>query len=124
MWFVEQSIWDTQMSGFLFFMSSNLSKILTIAFVGTAFLLVTIQAGEAQSRRVDSRSRTCAQVQSLIDQHGAVLLSTGVHTFDRYVSNRNQCQHGEVLYREFIPTKDTGRCRVQRCAEDFRFYRD
>jgi hypothetical protein len=112
------------MSGFQFFMSRKTSKFLTIACLSAAFTLTAIQSSDAQSRRVDSRSRTCAQVQSLIDQHGAVLLSTGVHTFDRYVSNRNQCQHGEVLLREYVPTKDTGRCRVQRCAEDFRFYRD
>lgn len=106
------------------FLFGKVSKTLALAFLGSAFLLVTFQPADAQSRRVDSRSRTCAQIQSLINQQGAVLLSTGAHTFDRYVSNRNQCQHGEVLYREFIPSKDTGRCRVQRCAEDFRFYRD
>lgn len=67
---------------------------------------------------------TCADVQSLIRQHGAVVISTGQYTFDRYVANLNFCQHGEVLKRDYVPTRDTNRCYVQRCVENPRFYFD
>ncbi|MBO6508039.1 MAG: hypothetical protein JJ979_06085 [Roseibium sp.] len=112
------------MSGLHTFSIGRAGKLLSLALAGAFVSLAAIQTADAQTRRVDSRSLTCSQVQSMINQRGAVLLSTGQYTFDRYVSNRNQCQHGEVLYRDTVPTKDNGRCRVQRCADDFRFYRD
>lgn len=67
---------------------------------------------------------TCAQVQALISQRGGVVLSTGQHTFDRYVANRNFCQHGEILKRDYVPTRDNNRCYVQRCANNQPFYFD
>ena len=100
------------------------AAMLTTVVMATVFLIGALQNGQAQSRRVDSRSLTCAQVQSMIAQRGAVLFNTGPHTFDRYVSNLNNCQRGEVLLRENIPTKDTPHCGVRRCGESFFFRRD
>lgn len=60
---------------------------------------------------------TCSQVQSMIERNGAVVLSTGQYTFDRYVYTRNFCQHGEVTRNQWVPTKDVARCRVRVCID-------
>ncbi|QFT34329.1 hypothetical protein K1718_24780 [Roseibium porphyridii] len=107
------------------FPAAAAGKCFAIAIAGTALLLPTILDAEAQSRRPLSTSMTCSQAQSMINQRGAVVMSTGQYTFDRYVSNRNFCERGEFLVRANIPTKDKRRCTVQRCdsASPFEFNR-
>ncbi|WP_208986221.1 hypothetical protein [Labrenzia sp. OB1] len=95
-----------------------------MAAAAAALALSAVQPAVAQSGRPDTRSMSCAQVQSLINQRGGVVLSTGQHTFDRYVANRNFCQHGEILKRDYVPTKDNNRCYVQRCSNNQPFYFD
>ncbi|MCX2724208.1 hypothetical protein [Roseibium salinum] len=93
------------------------------AAAATVLILAAVLPATAQSRRPDTRTMTCGEVQSLINQRGAVVMSTGQHTFDRYVANRNFCQHGEVLERDYVPARDNDRCYVQRCAIDLQFER-
>lgn len=92
----------------------RLARLASTALAGGLAMLAAIQPSLA---RPNSTAMTCAQVQSMITRQGAVVMSTGQYTFDRYVANLNFCQHGEVLYREYIPTRDTRKCRVQRCGE-------
>lgn len=94
------------------------------AAAAAALALSAVQPAAAQSGRPDTRSMSCAQVQALISQRGGVVLSTGQYTFDRYVANRNFCQHGEILKRDYVPTKDNNRCYVQRCSNNQPFYFD
>lgn len=70
----------------------------------------------AQGRRPDTRTMNCAQVQTMIEQRGAVVMSTGQHTYDRYVSDRFQCTfNSEVAVRAYVPASDTRSCPVRRC---------
>lgn len=88
--------------------------------IGASVIGLSISLGlpaEAQSRRPNTQGMTCAQVQSLISQRGSVVLGTGPHTFDRYVANRNFCEAGEVLFRDFVKTKDNPKCFVERCDQ-------
>lgn len=84
--------------------------------LGAGLFLLAVQPSEAQSRRPDTRAMTCAQVQAMIEQRGAVLLSTGEYTFDRYVANRSFCPHGEVAGNNWVPTKDKRRCLARSCV--------
>lgn len=95
-------------------MKSLLTR-LSIAALAGGSLLAGLAPSAAQSGRPNTTGMTCAQVQSLIAQRGGVVLSTGRYTFDRYVANRNFCQHGEVTQRDYVPTRDANRCVVQRC---------
>lgn len=104
------------------FRSAKIGKLFLIASAVSLFSIASIQTTEAQSRRPDSRTMTCAQVQSMINQQGAVVMSTGQYTFDRYVSNRSFCQRGEVTRRDYVPTKDNNKCYVERCIEYSPFY--
>ena len=65
--------------------------------------------------RPDARQMTCGQVQDLIDRRGAVVLTTGRHTYDRYVAAGQFCSIGETSTMATIATRDTNQCRVYRC---------
>ncbi|WP_417689135.1 hypothetical protein [Roseibium sp.] len=95
--------------------SPNSIRTALAGAAGVAVVLVSVQSVEAQSRRPLSTSMTCAQVQSMIKQRGAVVMSTGPHTFDRYVANGNYCRRGEFLRSADVPTRDQRRCYVERC---------
>ncbi|MET1413578.1 hypothetical protein ABVF61_14995 [Roseibium sp. HPY-6] len=88
-----------------------------LALGSAALVFVSSQPSDAQSRRPDTRALSCSQVQSLIQQNGAVVMSTGQYTFDRYVYTKNFCQHGEVARNQWVPTKDVKRCRVRVCID-------
>ena len=98
-------------------MSIFSSRLVVFAVTGAVATLVAVTAANSQSGRPNSNAMTCGQVQSMISQRGAVVLSTGQYTFDRYVANLNSCQHGEVLRWDYVPTKDNRRCRVSRCVD-------
>lgn len=99
----------------------NKTIFLNVARYSTAAAIIgmmTIMSGtaDAQTRRVNALSLTCDQARSMISQQGAVIMSTGRNTFDRYVSNRSYCQVNEVAKSDFIPTKDNAKCPVRRCG--------
>ena len=82
-------------------------KISVVALV----LFLTAGAAVAQTRPSTLRM-TCAQAQGLVASRGAVVLSTGPYTYDRYVSSHNYCEINEVLNRELVPTADVRLCFV------------
>lgn len=69
----------------------------------------------AQSRRPDARQMSCAQVHDLIARQGAAVLTTGRHTYERYVSTSRFCMSDEAAAAVVISTRDTDRCWVNRC---------
>jgi hypothetical protein len=88
----------------------------TIATGFTALVLVAAlgAAANAQSRP-DTRAMSCPQVQATIQNAGAIVLTTGQHTYDRYVASRIYC---EVPYTSRVATVQTldGACQVLRCG--------
>lgn len=92
-------------------------NLMLLALGSAALVFVSFHPADAQSRRPDTRAMSCSQVQSLIKQNGAVVMSTGQYTFDRYVYTKNFCQHGEVARNQWVPTKDVKRCRVRVCID-------
>jgi len=82
----------------------------------TAAALVALSVPAAAQGRPDARAMTCEQVRSLIAARGAVVLTTGRYTYDRYVRNGGQCfTSAERAVRASIPTRDTQSCPVYRC---------
>ena len=84
-------------------------------FALTALAIAACAAPAIAQGRPDARAMTCAQVQSLIDQSGGVVLTTGQHTYDRYVAGRRFCQMNEITRPASILARDTDRCPVLRC---------
>lgn len=69
---------------------------------------------------------TCAEVKYALDRDGVAILyrksgKAGVPLYDRYVANRSQCQSGQDMIGEGIPTADTNSCRVSKCIDQSRF---
>ena len=87
-------------------------RVRSIATVA-ATALMTLSA--AAQGRPDARTMSCGEVQALIDRHGAVVLTTGQHTYDRYVASRRFCLPAELPKRASVPTRDTPNCPVYRC---------
>ncbi|QDG74549.1 hypothetical protein [Labrenzia sp. PHM005] len=91
------------------------SRVIAASAMFGMTVIVSLPA-EAQSRRANTTTMSCGQVQSFIAQRGAAVMSTGQHTFDRYVEHRGFCQHNEFAKVDYVPTKDVGRCAVRRCV--------
>lgn len=82
----------------------------------TAMGVVLAATGLADARP-DSRSMVCAQVRAMIQNHRAVVLTTGPNTYDRYVRQfGNECDWPEVPMSAYVPSRD-GDCPVYRCEE-------
>lgn len=86
------------------------------AFAGTAFLATCVTGAlvsEAMAqRRPSTLNMTCAQAQSTVRSVGAIVLSTGPHTYDRFVANRRFCTPDEELVPTWARTRDTPQCMV------------
>ncbi|MBN9670925.1 hypothetical protein [Roseibium aggregatum] len=84
----------------------------TLALAGVALTTA------AEAARPDLRRMTCAQAQNLVRQHGALVFTTGQHTFSRFVSNLSYCDRGQSLFTQYGPTLDTPKCPVAfKCQE-------
>lgn len=83
--------------------------------LGAFAVLLLVPAVAVAQTRPDARQMSCPQVQEMIAASGAVVLTTGAHTYDRYVSTGLQCSMGESLAREYITTGDGNRCLVHKC---------
>lgn len=79
---------------------------LAIAFVAL------LAAGAAQAQRLDTTQMSCAQARATVARAGAIVLNSGPHIYDRYVSDRRFCSFGEVTELAFAPTRDTAMCPV------------
>jgi hypothetical protein len=77
--------------------------------------VITVGVVGAASARPDTRSMTCAQTQKLIVRNGAIVLTTGRHTYDRYVASARFCSLPDVPTLTSVQTKDTGQCPVYNC---------
>ena len=87
-------------------------------------LALSLVAGTATAQRPSTLGMSCAQAQALVAQSGAIVLSTGQHTYDRFVAHRGQCLPGEFYDREWVPAADTPQCRLHVCRPDWPLFRE
>ncbi len=65
---------------------------------------------------------TCAQAQQFVRERGAVILSTGPHTYSRFVATRGYCQYFEKIKPQWAQTADKKQCPVAyQCYDPIRF---
>lgn len=86
-------------------------------------VLAALVAGTSIAQaRPSTLSMTCAQAQATVASYGAVVLSTGPTTFDRFVAHNGFCLHGEIARTAYAPTLDTPHCPVgYTCEQRNRF---
>ncbi len=65
----------------------------------------------AQSRP-STLGMSCGQAQSFVRSRGAVVMTTGPHTYDRFVASRQFCTPDEDLEPTWAQTRDAAQCMV------------
>ena len=100
----------------------RLKAFVIAALVSTASSGAVVSNALAQARP-STLGMSCGQAQSFVRSRGAVVLSTGRHTYDRFVSSRRFCTPDEELEPTWAPTRDTAQCLVGYRCEMRRSYR-
>lgn len=102
-------------------MSETISRSLLAAIV-----LLSAFAAPALAARPDLRQMSCAQAQEMIRRNGAVVATTGRHTYNRFVSQRRYCDRWETIVPKLEATRDNPRCLVGYICEEplFRGFND
>ncbi len=78
-----------------------------IALTLSVLSLVSV-ASVAQAMNLTSTTDlTGSQVKSLVQDKGAIVLSTGSDLYDRYVANSSYCNPSEDTQRAYVVTKDS-----------------
>jgi hypothetical protein len=55
---------------------------------------------------------SCAKAAATVSQAGAIVLSTGPHTYDRFVSDISHCMPRQTTEAGLAPTLDSPSCQV------------
>lgn len=77
-----------------------------------AIILAASIAVPAAQSRVDTTRMSCRQAQNTVQSRGAIVMSTGRNTFDRFVVDRSFCPPGDYIKRAYVPTRDQKACSV------------
>jgi hypothetical protein len=77
-----------------------------------AGILMLVAATDAVAARPSTLGMSCRQAQNLLAKQGAVVMSTGRHTYERFVSHPGYCMTAEFAYSATAPTKDSPSCRL------------
>jgi hypothetical protein len=81
-------------------------------FARALCLVLALTSADAALARPNSLTMSCAQAANLVRAQGAVVMSTGRHTFDRYVRHGGFCLWPEVAVPAYAPTADARRCPI------------
>jgi hypothetical protein len=82
--------------------------------IRTAFLLglVLLPGSSLAQQRLSTPTMPCGAAARLVSAHGAIVLGTGGHTYDRYVRDVGFCQRDETTEPAWAPAADTPQCFV------------
>ncbi|MBX9759507.1 MAG: hypothetical protein K2Y29_12105 [Beijerinckiaceae bacterium] len=92
------------------------------ALVTSCLLAACAVAGAAADAAAQGRPATmamsCGQAQSMVRARGAVVMTTGQYTYDRFVSDQRFCSFDEETIPTWAPTRDAPQCMVGfRCEQ-------
>jgi hypothetical protein len=80
---------------------------------GVAACLALCAASPCLSQgRPDTTTMSCQAAASLVGARGAIVLSTGPTTYDRYVLDEGFCTRDEITKPAFVPTADNRQCFI------------
>lgn len=92
------------------------SAAMTLALCATA-------TSALAAPRPDVSRMTCEQAQALIQQSGARVVTTGRHTYSRYVTDGRYCDAGDrFLHPAYTPTTDDRACFIGYTCESWSLY--
>ena len=73
---------------------------------------MSLLAGVSFAQRPSTLAMSCGQAGALVASQGAVVMSTGTHTYDRFVATPGFCMLAEYAYDGYAPTQDARSCRI------------
>ncbi len=82
-----------------------------ITSLAISSVLLPILVSPAQARQNTTRM-SCRQAQDLVYSRGAIVLSTGRTTYDRFVASRAFCSPGDYIKRAYARTRDRRSCPI------------
>jgi hypothetical protein len=83
-----------------------------------AIVFIGMGSGALAQGRPLTVQMSCDGARQLVAGQGAVVLSTGPSTYDRYVSAVTQCVRGDTLDPAWVPTADSPQCSIgYRCVQ-------
>lgn len=82
-------------------------RLLLISLVAS----LAVNASPAAARP-STLAMSCGEAAALVASSGAIVLSTGRHTYDRFVAAPGFCEVGKYADRAWAPTADGRRCRL------------
>ena len=75
-------------------------------------VVVTLATSSVAGARPNATTMTCEQAAATVARAGAIVLSTGVHTYERFVASNQFCMRHELTDPGFAPTLDSPECQV------------
>ena len=79
--------------------------------VCTAVVLL-LAATSFAGARPNTTTMSCGEAAATVARAGAIVLTTGEHTYDRFVAATTFCLGGETTEPGIAPTLDSERCQV------------
>jgi hypothetical protein len=81
---------------------------------GRIALIIAAALASASSAeaRPNTTTMSCGQAAATVARAGAIVLSTGDHTYERFVATNAFCLPGEITEAGVAPTLDTPACQV------------
>jgi hypothetical protein len=86
-------------------------KLTAIILAGAVATMAPFTLAAAQGRP-DTTRMSCAAARAMVVRNGAIVMSTGGHTFDRFVSNGSFCTPLEQTEPAFVPDRTGRSCFV------------
>ena len=78
----------------------------------TAVLALTLLISSVAAARPNATTMTCEQAAATVAKAGDVVMSTGQHTYERFVASGQFCGRHGIPQPGYSPTRDSKRCQV------------
>ena len=88
---------------------ASASTTIPLAAMMVACAAVPAAAGE----RPATLAMTCRSINELVSASGQLVMSTGPHTYQRYVASAAFCDHAQAVAVSFAAALDTPHCPVR-----------
>ena len=80
--------------------------------LAASILLLALAGSSVAEARPNTTTMTCDQAEATVARAGAIVLSTGAHTYERFVASIHFCETRELTEPGIAPTLDSRRCQV------------
>jgi len=76
------------------------------------FILAIALSSASAFARPSTTNMACADAAALVKAKGAIVLSTGAYTYDRFVAHAGYCGAGEKALGAWVNTADSDSCFI------------